>query len=132
MNRVSRPILGKALKYIADEYIAYSLAAQQFNIEKDWESFITQFISFTNDDEVSSKFCLFKQITEHLNRTFRITRGYGTQNGIAHSVSLRVAYHNFLRPHEMSDGKESLNRVELLEICLTSGSSSSVWVSRQY
>lgn len=32
---------GKDLKFIADGYSAYPLAAQQFKIEKDWEVFIT-------------------------------------------------------------------------------------------
>lgn len=32
-----------------------------------------------------------------------------------HSISLWVAYYNFLRPHEISGGKEPLNKVELLE-----------------
>lgn len=56
---------------------------------------------------------------ERLNRTFkesyRITCGYGTEDGAIHSVSLWVAYYNFLRPHEKSGGKEPLNKVELLE-----------------
>ena len=54
-----------------------------------------------------------------LNRTFkesyRTTCGYGTQNGANHSVSLWVAYYNFLRPHEITSGREPLNKVELLE-----------------
>lgn len=110
---------GKALKFIADGYSAYPLAAQQFKIEKDWEVFVTQVIGLTNDDEVSKEFRPFKQLIERLNRTFkesyRITYGYGTEDGAVHSVSLWVAYYNFLRPHEISGGKEPLNKVELLE-----------------
>ncbi len=87
---------GKALKFIADGYRAYPLAAQQFKIEKDWEVFITQVIGLSNDDEVSKEFRPFKQLIERLNRTFkesyRITCGYGTVDGAVHSVSLWVAY----------------------------------------
>lgn len=81
---------GKALRFIADGYSAYPLAAQQFKIEKDWDVFITQVIGFTNDDEVSKEFRPFKQLIERLNRTFkesyRITCGYGTESGAVHSV----------------------------------------------
>ena len=108
-----------ALKFIADGYSAYPLAAQQFKIEKDWDVFVTQVIGLTNDDEVSKEFRPFKQLIERLNRTFkesyRITCGYGTEDGAVHSVSLWAAYYNFLRPHEISGGKEPLNKVELLE-----------------
>ncbi len=77
---------GKALKFIADGYSAYPLAAQQFKIEKGWEVFITQVIGLTNkEDEVSKEFRPLKQIMERLNRTFkesyRITCGYGTKDG---------------------------------------------------
>ena len=114
-----RPLFTKALKFIADGYSAYPLAAQQFKIEKDWDVFLTQVIGLTNDDEVSKEFRPFKQLIERLNRTFkesyRITCGYGTEDGAIHSVSLWVAYYNFLRPHEISGGKEPLNKVDLLE-----------------
>ena len=49
------------------------------------------------------------------SESYRITCGYGTEDGAIHSVSLWVAYYNFLRPHEKSGGKEPLNKVELLE-----------------
>lgn len=56
---------------------------------------------------------------ERLNRTFketyRNTCGYKTEEGAALSVSLWVAYYNFLRPHEISQGMDPLNKVELLE-----------------
>ena len=84
-----------------------------------WDVFVTQVIGLTNDDEVSKEYRPFKQLIERLNRTFkesyRITCGYGTEDGAIHSVSLWVAYYNFLRPHEKSGGKEPLNKVELLE-----------------
>ena len=54
----------KALKFIADGYSAYPLAAQQFKLEKDWDVFITQVLGLTNDDEVSKQFRPFKQIVE--------------------------------------------------------------------
>ena len=110
---------GKALKFVADGYSAYPLAAQQFKLEKDWDVFITQVIGLTNDDEVSKEFRPFKQVMERLNRTFkesyRITCGYKQTDAASHSVSLWVAYYNFLRPHEISGGKQPLNKVELLE-----------------
>ena len=58
---------GKALKFIADGYSAYPLAAQQFKLEKDWDVFITQVIGLTNGDEVSKEFRPFKQLIERLN-----------------------------------------------------------------
>lgn len=110
---------GKALKFVADGYSAYPLAAQQFKIEKDWDVSITQVIGLTNDDEVSKEHRPFKQIIERLNRTFResyrITCGYKADDGAVHSTTLWVAYYNFLRPHEKSGGKKPLNQVELLE-----------------
>jgi len=57
---------GKALKFIADGYSAYPLAAQQFKIEKDWEFDITQVIGLTNDDAVSNEYRPFKQKIERL------------------------------------------------------------------
>lgn len=110
---------GKALRFIADGYSAYPLAAQQFKLEKDWDVFITQVIGLANNDAVSKEFRPFKQLIERLNRTFkesyRMTCGYGSKDGAAHSLSLWVAYYNFLRPHERSGGKEPLNHMELLE-----------------
>ncbi len=110
---------GRTLKFIADGYSTYPLAAQQFKIEKGWDVSITQVIGLTNDDEVSKKFRPFKQLIERLNRTFkesyRITCGYGTDGGAIHSVSLWGAYYKFLRPHEKSGDREPLNKVELLE-----------------
>lgn len=110
---------GKALKFIADGYSAYPLAAQQFKLEKDWDVFITQVIGLTNDDEVTKEYRPFKQLIERLNRTFResyrITCGYKNEDGADLSVSLWVAYYNFLRHHEISGGKEPLNKVDLLE-----------------
>jgi transposase-like protein len=110
---------GKALRFIADGYSAYPLAAQQFKLEKDWDVSITQVIGLTNDDEVSKEFRPFKQIIERLNRTFkasyRITCGYGTNVGANHGISLWVAYYNFLRPHEITGRKHPLNRIEMLE-----------------
>lgn len=62
---------GKALKFIADGYIAYPLAAQQLLLEKNREIFITQVICLTNDDDISKEFRPFKQLIERLNRMFR-------------------------------------------------------------
>ena len=94
---------GKALKFIADGYTAYPLAKQQFELEENKDFDLIQVIGLTNDDAVSSEHRWIKQIIERLNRTFkssyRITCGYGSEDGALHGVSLWVAYYNFLRPH---------------------------------
>lgn len=110
---------GKALNFIADGYSAYPLAAQQFKIEKDWEFDITQVIGLSNDDAVSKKWRPYKQIIERLNRTFkasyRITCGYGTDDGAYYGINLWVAYYNFLRSHEKYQWKRPLNEVDMLK-----------------
>ena len=74
-----------ALRFIADGYSAYPLAAQQFKLRKDWYFDITQVIGLTNNDAVSKEFRPYKQMIERLNRTFkasyRVTCGYGTDDG---------------------------------------------------
>ena len=95
---------GKALKFIVYGYSAYPLAAQQFKIEKGWEFDITQVIGLSNDDAVSKEWRHYKQMIERLNRTFkasyRVTCGYGTDDGAYYGINLWVAYYNFLRTHE--------------------------------
>lgn len=94
---------GKALKFIADGYSAYPLASQQCKLEKGWDFDVTQVIGLTNDDAVTTEYRWVKQIVERLNRTFkysyRVTCGYGAEDGALYGVSLWVAYYNFLRPH---------------------------------
>jgi len=110
---------GKALKFIADGYSAYPLAAQQFKLEKDWDVEVSQVIGLTNDDAVSTEFRPFKQMIERLNRTFkasyRVTCGYGTDDGAYYGINLWVAYYNFLRPHELHRRKRPLNEVAMLK-----------------
>lgn len=109
---------GKALKFIADGYSAYPLAAQQFVQRLGWEFDVTQVIGLTNEDAVSKEFRPFKQLIERLNRTFkasyRITCGYDNDDGACLGVALWVAYYNFLRPHSARRWKP-LNTVEALE-----------------
>lgn len=109
----------KALKFIADGYSAYPLAAQQFKLEKNWDVLITQVIGLCNNDEVSKEFRPFKQKIERLNRTFkasyRVTCGYCTDEGSYYGVNLWVAYYNFLRPHELHQWKRPLNEVDMLK-----------------
>ena len=109
---------GKALKFIADGYSAYPLAAQQFAQQLGYEFDITQVIGLTNEDAVSKEFRPFKQLIERLNRTFkasyRITCGYDNDDGAYLGVALWVAYYNFLRPHSARRWKP-LNTVEALE-----------------
>jgi transposase-like protein len=94
---------GKLLKFISDGYSAYPLAAQQFHLHKNKTFDVTQVIGLTNDDAVSKEYRWVKQVVERLNRTFkssyRTTCGYGSENGALYSISLWVAYYNFLRPH---------------------------------
>lgn len=93
----------KALKFIADGYSAYPLASQQCKLVNGWNFDVTQVIGLTNDDAVSTEFRWIKQVVERLNRTFkssyRVTCGYGSEDGALYGVSLWVAYYNFLRPH---------------------------------
>ncbi len=67
---------------------------------------------------LSTEFRPFKQMIERLNRTFkasyRITCGYGSDDGATYGVSLWVAYYNFLRPHKLHNWKRPLNQVDML------------------
>ena len=106
------------VRFIADGYSAYPLAAQQFLLkEKPFE--VTPVIGLTNDDEVSRKFRPYKQIIERLNRTFkasyRVTCGYNNNDGAHLGVSLWVAYYNFLRPHKLYHHRRPLNLIAELE-----------------
>jgi len=109
--------LPEGFRFIADGYSAYPLAAQQFELREDNPlSFnITPVIGLTNDDAVSKQFRPFKQIVERLNRTFkasyRVSCGYDNYNGADYSVSLWVAYYNFLRPHSSMPGHRTLNTI---------------------
>jgi len=93
---------GKSLKFIADGYTAYKLAQQQFNLNG-FDFDVTQVIGLTNDDPVSTEYRWVKQIIERLNRTFkfsyRVTNGFGSEEGSNTHLALFVAYYNFLRPH---------------------------------
>ncbi len=108
-----------ALKFIADGYSAYPLACQQFAIQEQKFFDITQVIGLSNDDAVSAEFRPFKQMIERLNRTFkasyRVTCGYGSDDGATYGVSLWVAYYNFLRPHKIHRWKRPLNEVDMLK-----------------
>lgn len=109
---------GKALTFVADGYSAYPLAQQQFEVNEGKVFDVTQVIGLTNKDAVSTEFRWFKQVVERLNRTFkssyRVTCGYGSEDGAAYSVALWVAYYHFLRPHKSSNDKV-LNEVEILK-----------------
>ena len=71
------------------------------------------------NDPVSKEYRPFKQRIERLNRTFkasyRVTCGYGTDDGAYYGVNLWVAYYNFLRPHELHKWKRPLNEVDMLK-----------------
>jgi transposase-like protein len=106
----------KRLKFVADGYSAYPLAAQQFQLKEGKHFNITQVIGLTNDDEVSTKHRPDKQIIERLNRTFkasyRVTCGYENISGADLGLTLWTAYYNFLRPHHLYQWKRPLNLVE--------------------
>jgi len=108
---------GKALRFIADGYSSYPLAAQQFKLNN-MNFDVTQVIGLTNDDLVSTEFRWVKQIIERLNRTFKFaykpTNGYGSEEGANAHLVLFVAYYNFLRPHPYTYWKP-LNNVPELE-----------------
>ena len=112
--------LPKNFRFIADGYSAYPLAAQQFALqdENPLHFEITQVLGLTNDDAVSAEFRPYKQIIERLNRTFnssyRVSCGYDNFDGANYSVSLWVAYYNFLRPHPVM-GFKPLNSIEMLD-----------------
>ena len=93
---------GKSLKFVADGYTAYKLAQQQFNLNG-FDFKVTQVIGLTNSDPVSTEYRWVKQIIERLNRTFkfsyRVTNGFGSEEGSNTHLALFVAYYNFLRPH---------------------------------
>lgn len=95
---------GKVLTFVADGFTVYPLARQQFQLKEHKTFDLTQVIGLTNEDAVSAEFRWFKQVIERLNRTFktsyRVTCGYGSDNGAYYGVSLWVAYYNFLRPHQ--------------------------------
>ena len=93
---------GKALKFVADGYTAYKLAEQQFKLNNmDFD--VIQVIGLTNSDPISTEYRWLKQIIERLNRTFkfsyRVTNGFGSEEGSNTHLALFVAYYNFLRPH---------------------------------
>ena len=92
-----------AIKFVADGYSAYPLAKQQFELRENLLLDLIQVIGLTNDDAVSTEHRWVKQVVERLNRTFkasyRVTCGYGSEDGALFGVSLWVAYYNFLRPH---------------------------------
>ena len=96
---------GKSLRFIADGYTAYKLAEQQFKLNNmDFD--VTQVIGLTNSDPISTEYRWLKQIIERLNRTFkfsyRVTNGFGSEEGSNTHLALFVAYYNFLRPHSYS------------------------------
>jgi transposase-like protein/rubredoxin len=109
----------RGLQFIADGYSAYPLAAQQFKLRFDWDVPITPVIGLSNDDAVSTEFRPFKQKIERLNRTFkssyRVTCGYGSDDGAFYSVSLWVCYYNFLRKHDLYLRNRCLNLVPELD-----------------
>jgi len=84
------------------------LLAQQWFAQHGINFDVTQVIGLTNDDGVSKEFRPLKQIIERLNRTFKgnykPTTGYSAEMGAISSVTLFVAYFNFLRPHSAIDG----------------------------
>ena len=108
---------GSALRFVADGYTAYNLAQQQFALNN-MDFKLTQVIGLSNDDPVSTEFRWLKQIIERLNRTFKfsykVTNGYGSNEGSNTHVSLFVAYYNFLRPHSYTYWKP-LNSIPELE-----------------
>jgi len=98
----------KSLNLVTDGNPIYQLAQHWFS-QYDINFDVTQVIGLTNDDPVSEEFRPLKQIIERLNRTFKgnykPTTGFSAQMGAISSVTLFVAYFNFLRPHSGIDKK---------------------------
>jgi len=98
----------KNLNLITDGNPIYLLAQQWFS-QYGINFNVTQVIGLTNKDDVSKEYRPLKQIIERLNRTFKgnykPTCGYGAEFGAISSVTLFVAYFNFLRPHSALDDK---------------------------
>jgi transposase-like protein/uncharacterized protein YbaR (Trm112 family) len=107
------------LQFIADGYSAYPLAAQQFTLYAGKPVTITPVIGLSNVDVLSKIFRPYKQMIERLNRTFkasyRLTCGFDNLEGAHYSISLWVAYYNFLRPHQKFQFKNALNAVDMLD-----------------
>ena len=67
------------------------------------------------------------KIIERLNRTFKfsykITNGYGSDEGASTHLVLFVAYYNFLRPHPYTYWKplNEVSELETAELMLPSG-----------
>jgi transposase-like protein len=84
------------------------LLAQQWFAQRNINFEVTQVIGLTNNDPVSKEYRPLKQIIERLNRTFKgnykPTTGFSAEMGAISSVTLFVAYFNFLRPHTGIDG----------------------------
>ena len=89
---------------MVSNYALTAAAVIELKENKDFD--LTQVIGLTNDNPVSAEYRWVKQIVERLNRTFkssyRVTCGYGCDEGAVYSFSLWVAYYNFLRPHPYS------------------------------
>jgi len=98
----------KKLNLVTDGNPIY-LLAQQWFAQRDIFFDVTQVVGLTNDDPVSEEFRPVKQIVERLNRTFKgnykPTAGFSAEMGAISSVTLFVAYFNFLRPHSAIDGR---------------------------
>jgi transposase-like protein len=98
----------KNLNLVTDGNPIY-LLAQHWFAQHGIKFDVTQVIGLTNDDPVSTEFRPLKQIIERLNRTFKgnykPTTGFSAEMGAISSVTLFVAYFNFLRPHSGIDEK---------------------------
>ena len=98
----------KNLNLITDGNPIYLIARQWF-AQHGINFNVTQVVGLTNDDPISTEFRPLKQIIKRLNRTFKgnykPTTGFGSDPGAVSSVTLFVAYFNFLRPHSALDGK---------------------------
>jgi len=83
------------------------LLARQFFAQHGIHFDVTQVIGLSNNDPVSTEFRPLKQIIERLNRTFKgnykPTTGYSANLGAVSSLTLFVAFFNFLRPHSALD-----------------------------
>lgn len=107
----------KNFKFIVDGYNAYLLTAMKFG--KDFTFKITQLIGLSNNDAVSTKHHLFKQMIKWLDHTYKAfychTNGFDNIDDAGYTLpSGSHTIYNFLRLYKHNKYKV-LNKVKLLQ-----------------
>ena len=86
---------------------------------KDFIFSVTQVLGLTNDDAVSTKYHPFKQMTEQLNLTYKVsyrcTNGFDNIDGAQLCPDSLGSLLQFLHPHKHTRYKV-LNDIEMLKV----------------